>query len=233
MLMDVNGKNLLFDSGAGTIGRLMEAGLSISDVDYIFYSHLHPDHTGELVSFMFSSKHGRRIERSKPLTIVAGKGFSAFFGGLKKVYGKWIELPNDLFCIKEMSVSGFDSMKIDQIEIKTAPMNHSPESIGFRVTDNVGKSAVYSGDTDYSTELEKLAIGADVLICDSSMPDGMKHDGHLTPSLAGEIAGNANVKKLVLTHLNPECDEVDMVAQCCRIFSGDVVLAYDLMEIKI
>ena len=55
-----------------------------------------------------------------------------------------------------------------------------------------------------------LSKAADFLICESALPDELKAKGHLTPSLAGEIATRANVRKLVLTHFYPECDHVDM-----------------------
>jgi glyoxylase-like metal-dependent hydrolase (beta-lactamase superfamily II) len=37
--------------------RLLEVGISIDKLSYVFYSHLHPDHTGELVPFLFATKY--------------------------------------------------------------------------------------------------------------------------------------------------------------------------------
>jgi ribonuclease BN (tRNA processing enzyme) len=65
------------------------------------------------------------------------------------------------------------------------------------------------------------------------MPDALKVPGHLTPSLAGDLAGRAHVKKLVLTHLYPECDQIDIAAQCRRTYPGPLVIAEDLMRIKV
>jgi len=53
---------------------------------------------------------------------------------------------------------------------------------------------------DFSDNLVALAKDTDLLICESALPDELKVKGHLTPSLAGEIATHANVGKLVLTH---------------------------------
>ena len=57
--------------------------------------------------------------------------------------------------------------------------------------------------------------------------------GHLTPSLAGEIASAARVKKLVLTHFYPECDRADISDQCRKTYSGPLILAEDLMRINV
>jgi len=76
--MEISDKKLLFDCGAGTMRRLLEAGTTIFDVSYIFFSHFHPDHSGELANFLFSTKYPAMDSRKSPLTIISGKGFSDF-----------------------------------------------------------------------------------------------------------------------------------------------------------
>ena len=92
VLLDINDSKLLFDSGPGTMRRLLEVGVTIFDIPFIFYSHLHPDHTGELVTFLFATKYPDENSRTIPLTIIAGRGFSGFYKKLKNVYRNWIEL---------------------------------------------------------------------------------------------------------------------------------------------
>jgi ribonuclease BN (tRNA processing enzyme) len=98
------------------------------------------------------------------------------------------------------------------------------------LTDSAGRSLVYSGDTDFSENLTLLAKGADLFICESALPDGQKVAGHLTPSEAGKMAARAGVGTLVLTHLYPECEGVDLVGQSRKHFDGRVVVAQDLMR---
>ena len=81
--------------------------------------------------------------------------------------------------------------------------------------------------------LVALATGADLLVCEAAMPDALKVPGHLTPSLAGDLAARAKVKKLVLTHLYPECDQFDIAAQCRRTYPGPLVIAEDLMRMEV
>ena len=49
ILLETRGNRILFDAGAGTIRRLLEAGTTIFDISYIFLSHFHPDHSAEIV----------------------------------------------------------------------------------------------------------------------------------------------------------------------------------------
>jgi ribonuclease BN (tRNA processing enzyme) len=233
VLVKTDNNLLLLDSGAGTMRRLMEAGVEIFDVSFIFYSHFHPDHTGELVPFLFSNKYPDGGFRKQPLTLVAGKGFLRFYEHLKRAYGHWIELAPGLLNIIELDNIRRDMRRFDDFKVESIPVEHNPESIAYRITGSDGTSVVYSGDTDFSDNLVMLSKDADLLICESALPAELKVKGHLTPSQAGEIASRANVRKLVLTHFYPECDEADVEKECRKTYSGALVLAEDLMEIEI
>ncbi len=231
VLMEIKSKVLIFDLGPGTMRRLVESGRSIFDVSYIFFSHFHPDHTGELVSFLFANKYPDGLKRQTPLVIAGGKGFLDFFNGLKAVYGHWMELEPNLSDIVEFDNKFYDIRRFDEFTVETLPVEHNKESIAYRVTDSSGISVVYSGDTDFSSNLIDLAKDADLFICESAFPDNLKVNGHLTPSIAGEIAARANVKKLVLTHFYPECDKEDIEKQLRKTYAGPFVLAEDLVKI--
>ena len=233
VLLETGGARLLFDSGPGTIRRLLRANTTIFEVDYIFYSHFHPDHSAELVPFIFSTKYPDAGQRQTVLTIMAGSGFTDFFAGLKRVYGRWIELDPGLMKIIEMSNQSADSLRMNGFSVQSAPVEHNPESIAYRITSPGGYSVVYSGDTDYSENLIALSQDADILICESALPDELRLKGHLTPSLAGDIATRAGVKKLILTHFYPECDQADIEQECRKAYGGPLVLAEDLMQFQI
>jgi ribonuclease BN (tRNA processing enzyme) len=233
VMVEVSGAKLLFDSGPGTMRRLLRTKTTIFDIDYIFYSHFHPDHTAELVPFLFATKYPDISQRQRALTLVAGRGFEDFFAGLKTAYGKWIELDPGLVNILELDNRSTDSRRLADFSIQSAPVEHNPESIAYRIASAGGHSVVYSGDTDYSENLIALSKDADVLICESALPDDFRVKGHLTPSLAGEIAARAGVKKLVLTHFYPECDQTDIEQECRKTYSGPLVLAEDLMRIEV
>lgn len=226
-----DGKILVMDTGPGTMRRLLETGTTIFDVSYLLYSHLHPDHTGELVPLLFATKYPDTGRRRDPLTILAGTGFENFLSGLRGVYGDWIDLPDGMVTVTELNTTGKDRRVFEGFTVETLPMAHRPESLGYRITGSDGRVVVYSGDTDVCESLITLAKGADVLICESALPDALKVAGHLSPSLAGEIAASANVRKLVLTHFYPECDGVDVRKECRKTFDGELFLAEDLMQI--
>jgi ribonuclease BN (tRNA processing enzyme) len=233
VLLQLGRANLLFDSGPGTMRRLLEAGITIFDLNYIFYSHFHPDHTAELVPLLFATKYPESHRRKTALTIVAGRGFEDFLAGLKTVYGQWIEPATGLLETMELANSSRDSYRFQDFMVESAPMEHNEESIAYRITSAGGYSVVYSGDTDYNENLITLAKKADLLICESALPDDKGVKGHLTPSLAGKIATQAEVAKLVLTHFYPACDQVDIEQECRKTYSGALLLAEDLMQLEV
>ena len=233
VLIQVGASKLLFDSGPGTMRRLLEAQTSIFDITHIFYSHFHPDHSGEFVPFIFATKYPDSSLRKNPLTVTGGHGLLYFYERLKTVYGQWIELAPGLLEIIEFDNEKPDTITFEDFTVNTAPVQHIEESIAFRVVSRDGFSAVYTGDTDYTESIIDLAKDADLLICECALPDKLKTKGHLTPSLAGDLAAKAAVRKLVLTHFYPQCDEADITAECRKTYSGPLVLAEDLMEIKL
>lgn len=233
VLIKIKNQALLFDTGAGTMRRLLEANTEIYDISFVFYSHFHPDHTGEFVPFIFSNKYPDGTRRKIPITFVAGKGFSAFYNKLKMAYGHWIELAPGLFNILELDNTRYDMRRFDDFTVESIPVMHNDESIAYKITSSGGKSVVYSGDTDFSDNLITLSKDVDLLICEAALPDDLKVKGHLTPSLAGKIASNAQVNQLVLTHFYPECDDVDIEKECRKTYTGPLIIAEDLMKIEL
>ena len=232
-LVEIGHSRILLDLGAGTIRRLLETGHTIFDISHVFITHFHPDHTGELVSFLFSNKYPDSTRRTQPLTLLGGCGFLNFFNSMVDTFGKWIQLSPERIQVMEVRPEETGEMDFSDFFLSWAPVSHAPESLAYRIRNPAGKAIVYSGDTDMCDSLKSLAKNADLLICESALPDAMKTQGHLTPSLAGSVATGARVKKLILTHFYPECDEVDIVGECRRTYKGPMVQAEDLMEIEL
>lgn len=236
VLIKIGPFRLLFDTGPGTMRRLLRADTTIFDVACICYSHFHPDHVSELIPFLFGTKYPDASLQKHTLKLIGGKGFTEFYDGLNSVFGDWMTL--EAQWVELIEANGTPNRitavnPFDHFELQTTTMRHRPESLAYRIQLPDGRSMVYSGDTDYCENLIALSQQTDLLICECSMPDDMKAAGHLTPSLAGTIASEARAGKLVLTHLYPQCDQVDLIAQAGRTYAGPITVAEDLMQIEI
>jgi len=220
---------LLIDSGSGTLGRMLEVGITYQDPDLLLYTHIHPDHVSDLVPFIFATKNPDG-PREKGLLCVGGPGFRSYFEKLRNLYGHWIDPQSYRLIVNEISQEG---MTFRDLKIASKPMAHISESVGYRIEFEDGRSLAVSGDTSYCQSIVDLGFEVDLLVLECSFPDGKEIQGHLTPSLAGRIARESNCKKLLLTHLYPVCDQFDVVNQCRQVYRGEITLGEDLMRIRI
>ncbi len=188
---------LLIDAGPSVVRRLLEYGYTTHDVDLIVLTHFHPDHTVDLATFLFASNYGE-AKREKPLTILGGSGLEEFFEKLLRVY-PWLSPAGYHFTLKALP-SG--QWRLGKTTITTSASSHNPESIAVRVGDG-SSSIVFTGDTDFSEELEALASRTDLLVSECSFPK-RKVKGHLNLEDLQGMVERAHPRRVILTHLYPE-----------------------------
>jgi ribonuclease BN (tRNA processing enzyme) len=230
-LLRADGQQFLIDSASGTLRQLARIGVSPPELDFLLYTHLHVDHTGDFAPLVFSLKYGGWHVGKIP-RIFAAEGFQTFREGLEQAWGEWVRMPG--MELVEFPVALPSAVQEPPFIIRTAPVNHSDMSLAWRIEDSHGRSVVFSGDTDMSDSLVELAGGADLLVLECAFPEGHKVQGHLTPSEAGLLAERAGVGQLVLTHFYPVCDEHDMLSPCRENFSrGPVMAAEDFLRIAV
>lgn len=221
---------ILVDSAAGTLHQMALAGIYYTSIDLLLYTHFHVDHMGELAPYIFASRYAGDFNRPTPMQIWGPQGIEALYNGLKAIFGQWVEMEPDKIQLSEITEN---RLRFNRLEIQTASVLHTPQSLAYRITDSHGKTIVFSGDTDYCPELIQLAKDADLFLCECANPEGQKRTGHLMPSEAGRMAKEAKVKRLVLTHFYPICDNYDPIPPCAKEFDGEILLAEDLMRITV
>lgn len=227
--LKIGDKNLLIDTGSGTIRRLLDAKIDYLQIDYLFYTHLHPDHTIDFPSFLFAYKNPANLRKSD-LQVIGPIGFKDFYIKFTKIYGDWI-IPQD-YNLSIIEVFE-DEIQFDNWKLKTKPIIHTENSVGYRFETQDGKSVTISGDADYCPAIIELAKDTDLLILECAFPDEIKVEGHLTPTFAAKIANESNCKNLLLTHFYPLCDNYDLQYQCKKLYKGNLILAEDLMKLEI
>ena len=230
-LIHIDNEPLLFDSGSGTLLRLLKVGVDYKQLNHVFYTHTHSDHTADLIPLIQALRTTPNYKRTERFHIYGPAGFRNFLQILTGAFGAWLLDPSFPVEIHELKR---DQLNFPEYSIKTIPVQHSQAAISYRVESREGHSIVYSGDTDYCQEIIELAKGADVLILECSFPDNRKMKGHLTPSEAGEIAKQANCGHLILTHLYPPVDELkaEIKIKCPKIFGGKISIAHDDLKLK-
>ena len=220
---------LLVDCGSGTLLQLERSGRSFKALDAVFFTHTHPDHIGDLIPLIHALKVTPGFHREKPLSLFGPPGFKDFFNNNIVTVAS---LPRH-FSVEATEIGEvFDFCKLHCL---TTPTVHSNtlHSVAYRF-EAQGRAVVFSGDCDYDPGIIQHTKQADLLIVDCSFPDALKYAGHCSASECGQIATQASVKQLVLTHLYPVVGVEDTRLEECReVFKGSVRLAEDLMEFDV
>ena len=224
-LVEVNGLQILFDSGPGTIRQLLKQKKKLQNINHIFYTHFHNDHINDLPAIIWSNNYG--LTRTHQLNLYGPKRFKAY---VKTLLREILQPPTLNFKIKVKGVSKPTTLK--GVRITAQHVKHTFNSVAYAIQ-HKGKKLVYSGDTDYCPEIVKIAKNADILILECSLPNNQKVKGHLTPKYCGKIATAAKVKHLVLTHFYPECDRVDAKKHCKKEFAGKITAAKDFLQLRV
>lgn len=225
VVVEAGGEMLVFDLGSGAVRGMLHADLDPFAVDRIFFTHFHPDHTVDVVPLLFAFKYGAQEERSRPLYLAGPEPFLRFWEAVTGVWGEFmlVQYPAQ---ISELPHECPTPLELPGCRLSWAPAEHRPESICYRL-ETGGATFVYTGDTEFSDSVVELASGAHTLLAECSFPDDNPVPGHLTPSSAARIASEAGVERLVLTHVYPAAEQLDLVAEVGRGFGGEVVVAED------
>ena len=229
ILIQNAGKNSLIDCGYGTLHQLLRLQVTYQDIDRIYFTHNHPDHIYDLVPLLFASRYPL-APREKKLAIVAGPGFKKFFDGLLKAYNGWLTPAAYEIEVIEQDE---ETRTYDGLTVTTKKVKHLPISRGYRFTDEKGRVAAFSGDTDTCEAMIEIGLNADLMVLECATPDELKMDGHLSPTPAGKLAQKTQCKKLCLTHFYPPCELTEFRKIVSREYTGEIFFAQDLMEFQL
>jgi ribonuclease BN (tRNA processing enzyme) len=239
---------VLVDAGGGSALRFGESGATMSQLDVILFTHFHVDHSGDLAALIKSSWFE---DRKRPLPIYGPPGndfmpstteFVSDLFGDKGAFGYLSELlapgeqgsykmqPHDVIAT-ETPVAAFRSGDITASAVQV--IHGGVPALAWRV-DVGGKVIAFSGDTNgEGFGLVRLAKDADVFVAHNAVPEGaagVERRLHMPPSVIGQIAAKAQVKRLVLSHrmLRTLGKEGQTMVEIRKRYSGPVTFANDL-----
>jgi ribonuclease BN (tRNA processing enzyme) len=207
---------------------MAEEKVDWSDLDAIWISHLHLDHCGGLAPFLFGLKWAPQTQgRRKPLRIFGCQGTGNLLKTIDESNNYHLVAQRFPISLREVSGDGEEFEMLPGLRAQTFPTPHTRESLAIRLTDKDGVSAVYSSDTGYSEELAAFAHGADLLILECSFWRHKPTPKHLELGEAMHLAQLAEPRKLLLTHLYPDWDGVDLEHEAGALWPGRTIAAYD------
>ncbi|TPI45958.1 MBL fold metallo-hydrolase [Mesorhizobium sp. B2-9-1] len=251
-LLELGGRTIVVDCGLGVTRGLVDAGLNLKALDLIFVTHLHSDHVLELGPLIHTAW---TAGLATPVTVFGPPGTGHYWQCFCQAMEFDIEIRiidegrpdiRDLITVGEFG----EGSVLDErgLTVTALRVDHPPVTDCFALRfEQGGKSVVFSADTAFFPPLAEFAKGADILVHEAMLEEGVERlvartgngarlrehllASHSFADEAGRIASEAGVKRLVLNHLIPADDpaigEADWTAAVRKTWSGDLTIARD------
>jgi ribonuclease BN (tRNA processing enzyme) len=247
---------ILVDAGPGAFARLGEAKLSLSDTDIVLLTHLHIDHAGELpglfkaravagggpVVFEVWGPAGTGTRPGGAYFPSTSRFLELLFGARGAfAYLRDFAAPISLHAHDipaQVQVNPLPQviLKRDGLLIRAVAGHHGDAPAVIYRIDHAGKSITFSGDIDAQglPGLRAIAAGSDLLVFNSVVLDppgspAILYTLHTPPGAIGELARDAGVHSLLLSHISPavEANQDAVLDSIRRSYKGPVRLAAD------
>jgi ribonuclease BN (tRNA processing enzyme) len=223
-LLEEEGTQLLIDCGHGSGGQL-RAVSDVASLSAIVLSHMHPDHFFDLIPLRYAVQF---LDAGHQIPLWLPPDGADMLAGLLRPLG----LPDDFFTgtydVREYDPDG--TLTVGSLSVRFAVTRHFIPAYAMRIR-HVSRNHpafFFSSDTAWSDSVRALAGGADLALVEATQAhqNGGGELGHLTGSLAGKLAQEAAVGRLVLTHY-PASLGSDLLSQARAEYSGSVELAVE------
>ena len=256
-LLLINDVPYVVDCGYGVSRQLINAGVALNRLRYIFITHHHSDHNLEYGPLLYNAWITGLPAQVNAYGPPGLKNMTQdFFNYLKfdietRIVDEGRPDPRKQIVATEFDKAGV-VLSNDDVKVTSFRVNHPPiaQAYAYRF-DARDRSVVISGDTAYVAQLADFAKGVDVLVHEvmylpgvealvKRLPNASRLREHLMaahtlPEDVGKIAAKAEVKTLVLSHFVPGDDASitdELWAEGVRkYFKGRIVVGRDLLEI--
>lgn len=251
-LLELGGRRIVVDCGLGVTRGLVDAGVSLKEIDLVFVTHLHSDHVLELGPLLHTAwtaglDHHVRVFGPPGL----GHYWTRFLQSME--FDIEIRIGDegrpdivDLVSIEEFYEG--DVLVEEALSVRALRVDHPPVTECYALRfETAGRSVVFSADTTYFPPLADFAKGADVLVHEAMIEEGIDRlvaktgngerlkdhllASHTLAADAGRIAAEAGVGRLVLNHLIPADDaqigEAEWRAALAGTWSGPLTVGRD------
>ncbi len=232
------GTRILLDCGATSLYRLQQEAVDLNSIDAILLTHFHGDHFAGLPFILLQMS--LVCGRSRPLSIFGPPGVADACGAVVELCYPGFRFEFELV-YRELDArastahSGDDRVperaqhgppcSFQNITIVPYPIEHRPESTGYRLVTSNGASFAFSGDALFDRQLVALVDGVELALVELTMQEQWEPPvAHLALDEVRERGHLLRAKRLVYTHITD-----DLARQVVAEGLGEV--AYDGLQL--
>ncbi|MGF6173559.1 MBL fold metallo-hydrolase [Ensifer sp. 4252] len=257
-LLEIGGRTAVVDCGLGVTRGLTDAGVSLKALDLIFITHLHSDHVLELGPLIHTAW---TAGLATAIRVFGPPGTRDYWRGFLQA----MTFDIDIRIVDEgrpdlgelVDIVEFTEGKVlaeSGLTVSAMRVDHPPVDDCFALRfDHAETSVVFSADTAYFPPLADFAKGADILVHEAMLAEGVDRlvartgngarlkehllASHSFAGEAGAIAEAAGVGRLVLHHLipadDPEFTDAHWTAAARKSWAGALTIASDGLVVEL
>ena len=221
-LLSTDTTRVVVDLGSGALQKLAGAGHSPLTIDAVLLTHAHLDHIADVFPLLFTFIVPY-YRRTSPLRLIATADTLGRIDAARAAFDHWMQTDQVVF----EPIAAGDVATVGDLTITAGTVDHDASSVGYRFADANGRVAAVPGDSAPCDGLDALLRGATLAVLECSTPDDVFVPGHLTPTSLAEAATRAGLDHVVVTHRYPLAQQIDVVREIARGFSGQITVADD------
>lgn len=257
-LLVVGGRQIVVDCGLGVTRGLTDAGISLKALDLIFITHLHSDHVLELGPLIHTAWTSGL---ATPVTVFGPPGSGRYWQRFCQSMAFDIDIriadegrPDIRRMVSVVEFGEGLVMEAGGLKVTALRVPHPPVIDCFALRfERGGRSIVFSSDTACFPPLADFSRGADILVHEAMLEEGIERlvaktgngarlkqhllASHSFAEEAGRIATDAGVGRLVLNHLIPADDpnigEAEWAAAVRKSWPGALTIARDGLVVEL
>jgi ribonuclease BN (tRNA processing enzyme) len=214
ILVDGPASRFAIDFGTSSLIALAQQGIEPNSIDAILLTHLHGDHCGGVPFLLIDAMLAAR--RARPLTIAGPRDLVRRMAEIREALFPGSHVMTPRFPLEWIELAPGRSQQVLDLLVTAQPARHTQETNPTSLRVEVGDKVIaYTGDTEWTDDVAKVARGADLFIAECYFYD-KPIKWHLTyPAIAAHRA-EMGAKRVILTHMSREMlAHADQVPEEC------------------
>lgn len=201
ILVECPTMRFLLDCGASSLVAMKKQGISPATIGVIFVTHLHGDHFAGIPFFILEAQFSKR---EAPLVIAGPPGIQARIRDTMEVLFPRSSETLQRFPRSFVELLPSTPSQIGSLRVTPELVVHFCGALPYALrVECEGRTIAYSGDTEWTDALVKVAAGADLFICEAYFFD-KKVRFHLDYQSLRERKAGLGYKRLILTHMSDD-----------------------------